>query len=101
MKAQVMTANRLDDGAVVYLDIQGSWSEALSAASVAEDQEARQALEAAAEEAVRRQRIVGPYLFEVVLEAGRPRPLGQREIIRAAGPTVGLPGASETVKAED
>ncbi len=106
MKLQVMTANRLDDGAVVYLDRRGRWTETLAGASVAESEAACQALQASAAEAVGRQLIVGPYLFEVALEGGIPRPLGQREIIRAAGPTVGTdlvpPGLAtpDTIKAE-
>lgn len=89
MKAQVMTANRLDDGAVVYLDPQGRWIESLSQAAVAEDAEACRALEAQAVRAQKSQLIVGPYLFAVALAPEGPRPLGQREIIRAAGPSVG------------
>ncbi|MEQ8654329.1 MAG: DUF2849 domain-containing protein [Kiloniellales bacterium] len=89
MKAQVMTANRLDDGAVVYLDAKGCWIESLAQAAVAEDAEACQLLESEAARAVSGQLIVGPYLFAVAREPAGPRPLGQREIIRAAGPTVG------------
>ncbi len=89
MTAQVMTANRLDDGAVVYLAPEGAWSERLVEAEVAEDAATLHRLEAEAERAVRGQLVVGPYLFTVALEAEGPRPIGQREIIRAAGPSVG------------
>ncbi len=101
MKAQVMTANRLDDGAVVYLDGRGCWIEAFAEASVAVTDEACQALQLAAERAVQNQLVVGPYLFPVVLEAGGPRPIGQREIIRATGPSVGTDFANDNnAKAE-
>ncbi len=101
MKAQAMTANRLDDGAVVYLDPRGCWIESLSQAAVAEDAEACQALETEAARAQKSQLIVGPYLFAVALDPDGPRPLGQREIIRAAGPTVGTDfAANSNVKAE-
>lgn len=88
---KVMTANRLGDGAVVYLDRRGAWVEALGEALAAGEAEAQTLLERQAEAAVRRREVVGPYLFAVTLEAGVPRPLGQRERIRAAGPTVPLP----------
>jgi hypothetical protein len=44
-------------------------------------------LEAAGEKAVSDRLVVGPYLMDVAEEAGRPKPLGTREIIRAKGPT--------------
>lgn len=88
-KLQVMTANRLLDGAVVYLGSGGAWTEALDAAEIADTDEAASVLEATAKAAVAERRVVGPYLFAVQIVDGRPRPIGQRETIRAAGPTVG------------
>ncbi len=89
MTLQVMTANRLGDGAVVYLDAEGRWSEHLAEAQVAADAETLNLLERRAEAAVRDREVVGAYLFRVDTADGTPRPIGQREIIRAAGPTVG------------
>jgi len=91
MQPKIMTANRLDDGAVVYLAEAGVWVEDLEAALVVEDETGAESLERQAAEAQRHRLVVGPYLFPVALEAGRPLPLGQRERIRAAGPSVPLP----------
>ena len=60
----------------------------LANADVYRDQaNAEQALAAANAELVRNE-FVAPYLFEVREEAGVIRPVKEREIIRAAGPTV-------------
>jgi len=88
MKARIVTANRLSDGAVVYLDAAGDWVDSIVEAGVAEDGETAEALLAVATTAEQALRVVGPYLTDVAVEDGRPRPLGTREIIRAAGPTV-------------
>jgi hypothetical protein len=86
---QIMTANRLEDGVVVYLDAQERWVENLSAAAIAETKADAKFLTARAAVAVGERRVVGPYLFPVEPGAARARPLSQREHIRALGPTVG------------
>lgn len=86
---QVMTANRLLDGAVVYLAAGSHWCADLDEAEVASTAEAVSRLERAAEAAVRQRWVVGPYLFAVAVDGAAIRPIGQRERIRAAGPTVG------------
>jgi hypothetical protein len=84
---QMLTANRLRDGAVVYWQA-GTWREALAGAEVFEEAEpAKAALEAAAAH-VRAREVVNPYLFDVRVEAGAAVPVKEREIIRAAGPSV-------------
>ncbi len=91
--AKVVTANRLREGRVVYLDGHGNWSPTLGEAACAADQAASEALLARAERAVRVGRVVGPYLIDVARTDGAIEPLGTREIIRAAGgPTVIPPG---------
>ncbi|MGZ9033882.1 MAG: DUF2849 domain-containing protein [Rhodospirillales bacterium] len=85
MPQQVLTANRLCDGVVVFLDGDGRWTEHIAAARVAEkaDGEAlAKAGEATAAE------VIAPYLIDVTLEADGPRPLRYRERIRAFGPSV-------------
>lgn len=96
---QVMTANRLDDGAVVYLDRDARWVEDLASARVAETETDRSAMEHAATQAVADRLVVGPYLFAVDAGDGGPRPISQRERIRAAGPTVGTDLAPAPVEA--
>ena len=85
---QVLTANRLIDGEVVYLSQDGAWVERIEAARLFETKaDAEASLETGAQ-AEREQKIVHAYLFDVTLVAGAPKPVKQREIIRAAGPTV-------------
>lgn len=84
---QVLTANRLGPGEVVYWSAARGWVPRLAEADVLENKTANAALEAAAEW-VRRREIVGPYLFAVRVEDGAVIPVKAREMIRAAGPTV-------------
>lgn len=86
---QVMTANRLGDGVVVYLDARERWVETLAGALVAKTNAAADELLAIAEVAVRERLVVGPYLFAVEATETGTRPIGQREHIRSLGPTVG------------
>ncbi len=84
---QVLTANRLVDGIVVYWQ-GGVWREALAAAEIfKEAADAKTALEGAAA-AVRDRVVVNPYLFEVRFEDGVAVPVKERERVRAAGPTI-------------
>ena len=84
---QILTANRLRDGDGVYWQA-GSWVEALGDAEVfTEEAVAGEALKAA-DKAVRDRVVVNPYLFEVRRDGTGFRPVKEREIIRAAGPTV-------------
>jgi hypothetical protein len=84
---QILTANRLRDGEVVYWR-DGQWQTALVAAEVFPDPDEADRALATAAEAVRSQLVVNPYLFAVRHDAGAIRPVEEREIIRAAGPTV-------------
>ena len=86
---QVMTANRLTDGVVVYLAPKGHWVEHLDNADTAADTAHGERLQATADAAVQDRLIVGPYLFAVERSAHNLLPLSQRERIRSAGPTVG------------
>ncbi len=87
MALQVVTANRLSDGAVVYLTGKGGWSEWLSDGQVAVDSEIE--LLRIAERAVAANLVVDAYLIEVVEDDGL-RPARTREVIRAQGPSVRL-----------
>ena len=84
---QVLTANRLAIGEVVYWNADRGWVGRLEEAEVLPDSQAEMALKGA-EEWVRRHEVVGAYLFEVRLEDGLAVPVKVREAIRAAGPTV-------------
>lgn len=85
----VVTANVLRSGAVVYLKGDGQWVERLDAATVAADADALQRLESLALAAVERTEVTAVYAMDVALVAGRPEPISVRERIRAARkPTV-------------
>jgi len=86
---QVLTANRLRAGDVVYLAGNEDWVAELGKAAVATDAQQLQVLEAAAALAVGRQQVVGVYAIDVDTRAGAPAPLSVKERIRAArGPSV-------------
>jgi len=89
MNARILTANRLGDGAVVYRDAAGNWVEDIADAEIARDEYAEKVLTEAGARALAARLVVGPYLMEITEDAGTPRPVSQRERIRAAGPTVG------------
>ena len=88
MILKVLTANRLNDGDVVYLTATGEWSVWLHDSGPAETAEQETALLNQAARAVQARLVVDPYLMPVAEDEGQLRPLSQREIIRAAGPTV-------------
>jgi sulfite reductase (NADPH) hemoprotein beta-component len=95
---QIVTANRLGDGRVVYRDPTGRWSESVAAAAVLDAEAAARAL-TAAEDDVAARRIVAPYAVDVVMTGGTPTPRTMREKIRAAGPTTVAPAAPRPVRA--
>lgn len=84
---QMVLANRLTDGRVVFLAGDGSWVEDIAAGAVAAGPDAAQRLLAAAQLAESRNVVVEPYLIGITDRQGR-RPVEWREAIRAAGPTV-------------
>jgi hypothetical protein len=88
--AVVITANRLGDGAVVYLTEDGSWTvEIAQAAVVATEPEARRLLGIAVADDVG---AVGAYVAPVKIAAdGTVQPGNLREHIRVRGPTILLP----------
>lgn len=85
---QVVTANRLDDGVVVYLDASGGWSERLAEARVISGSEDLEAATAIAKRADEDRVIVEAYPIDVRAADGRLQPLRLRERIRAEGPSV-------------
>jgi hypothetical protein len=88
----VVTANRLGDGAVVYLGADRGWTTELADAVVTASAAAAQELLAAAKGD--RLRAVDPYVAPVKVAAdGRVHPGNLRESIRSAGPTIELPAA--------
>jgi len=81
--AQMLTANRLKDGAVLYWRGE-NWVEALAEGDVFAAQPEADAALAQAQASVAGNDVVSPYLFDV--RDGKP--VKEREIIRAQGPSV-------------
>jgi hypothetical protein len=87
-KGQVLTANRLSDGEVVFLTRSGEWSLAIDEAAVALEPDAAKALEARGIEAIKANVVTGSYLIQAERRDGRVRASHIKERIRALGPTV-------------
>ena len=87
MTLQVLTANGLLDGDVLYLTASGDWSPWLSDSEVARSAEDEARLLAIGERAVAERRVVAPYFAKVAEADGKIQALGRREIIRAQGPS--------------
>ncbi len=88
MTVQILTANRLGDGAVVYRAQAGGWTERLSESLVLVSTEDAAETLAGAETPEASLEIVGPYLMPVDNSDGEIRPVETREFIRAKGPSV-------------
>ncbi|GIL00437.1 MAG: hypothetical protein BroJett030_03360 [Alphaproteobacteria bacterium] len=85
---KLITANRLFDGAVVFLAAEG-WVADIARAAVLNAADAIEAGLAAATRAVADRHVVDVNVIEVTLDAaGLPVPVRLRERIRAFGPTV-------------
>ena len=80
----VVTANRLIDGIVVYLAADGSWIEEIAHARIAETEEETKALESQAAEDVKARTVVAVYPMPVEIRDGDVDPLSVRERIRAS-----------------
>lgn len=84
----VLTANRLGDGAVVFLDQDGIWADDIAGAALARSPDEARWLEARGVYDAARNLIVEPYLVEVREAGGRPVPLRVRERVRVGGPSI-------------
>jgi uncharacterized protein DUF2849 len=81
---QMLTANRLEDGAVLYWK-RGAWIERLADGEVFRAKAEADAALAAAQAFVAGNAVVGPYLFDLRSDGV---PVKEREIIRSQGPSV-------------
>lgn len=89
MTAQIMTANKLSDGIVVFLGYDGDWTRHVDDARIAEREEDVADMQAEATESTD---VVDPYLIDVEVRAAEGssrfvRPTQYRERIRAFGPS--------------
>jgi len=83
MTYKILTANRLDDGLVIYLGDDG-WSADVDAARRAYDDDQAAVLDYQGKQAALRNEVADPYLIDLDDEG----PVRWRENIRANGPTV-------------
>jgi Protein of unknown function (DUF2849) len=95
--AKTVTANRLDNGLVVFLDPDGGWTLAIAAARILDEAELDDALAYGKAQAEARI-VVDPYAIDVEVTDGAPVPTRLRERIRAErGPTIAY-GEAERAK---
>ena len=87
MMPQVLTANRLSVGEVVYWNAAKGWVTYLHEAEILPDDQAEGVLKDAGARSVQERQVVNPDLFEVRVDGRKVVPVKTREAIRAAGPT--------------
>jgi hypothetical protein len=85
---QVLTANRLGDGAVVFLNFDGDWVATLAGVVIARSPDEARGLAARGLFDAGRNLVVDPYLVEMREVAGALLPLRQRERVRLDGPSI-------------
>lgn len=83
----IITANRLADGVVVFVDTSGGWTEDFHRAAVFAEEPRKAALNAAKQSEARNE-VVDPYEVEIETRNGHFTPKALREAIRASGPTI-------------
>ena len=90
---QMIIANSLKDGRVVFLAEHSQWVYRIAGGLVVHsDDEAKEVKKIAADAEAKNQ-VIDPQLIEVDNAEGQPRPVAIREAIRAEGPIVkGHPG---------
>jgi Protein of unknown function (DUF2849) len=84
----VITANRLTDGLVVFQTVDGHWTEDFNRAAVLPDPEATADALKHAKQDEANNIVVEPYAVAVEERNGHLAPKALREAIRAAGPTI-------------
>jgi hypothetical protein len=85
---KAITANRLSDGLVVFLDEAGGWSLSVADARLVSDGPELDEANAYARAQHDARIVVEPYAIDVEIVDGKPVPVRLRERIRAEGPTV-------------
>ena len=87
-KGKILTANRLNDGEVVFLTHSGQWSDNIDGAVLATEPQAQAALEVRGKEQERVNVVTGVYLFDAERRDGHVFATHIKERIRSLGPTV-------------
>lgn len=86
--AQIVTANSLIDGAVVFRAADGGWVSSVDGAGLLHSKEEAALAESAAHADAAQAVVVDVALIDVAVTDGRIVPVRLRERIRAFGPTV-------------
>jgi hypothetical protein len=86
--ARMIIANRLHDGAVVFLTAKEDWVRSINDGLILEDEAEQERWLATAKTHEASCRVIDPILIDVVVGENGPRPTSIREQIRAFGPTV-------------
>jgi hypothetical protein len=94
---KAITANRLGDGLVVFLDAAGGWSLSVAEARLLNDGPELDEANAFAKAQHDARVVVEPYPIDVEIVDGKPVPVRLRERIRAEGPTIAY-GEAEYAK---
>jgi hypothetical protein len=85
---QMIIANRLRDGIVVFLAPGEGWDTGIGAGALIDNEADAARLMAVAKRHEAECLVIDPQLIEVEVRDGKPRPTAIREAIRAFGPTV-------------
>ena len=85
---QMIIANRLRDGAVVFLARDEAWVPAIAAGALIDDDAEAARLLTVAKRHEGECQVIDPQLIDVAVDEGQRRPTAIREAIRAFGPTV-------------
>ena len=85
---QMIIANRLRDGAVVFLAPKDNWDMDIAAGTLIDTEADAARLMAVAKQHELNCQVIDPQLIEVEVKDGKPRPTAIREAIRAFGPTI-------------
>ena len=86
--SQMIIANRLLDGRVVFMDRDGSWADSIANGCLISDAADSEHLLDIALRSEQDCEVVDPYLIDVDEKNGVRTPTSYREQIRATGPTV-------------
>jgi hypothetical protein len=85
---QMIIANRLRDGVVVFLAPDEGWAPAIGAGALADNEADAARLLGLAKRHEAECLVIDPQLIDVEVKDGAPRPTAIREAIRAFGPTI-------------
>jgi hypothetical protein len=85
---QMVIANNLGDGRVVFLAENDSWVHSIADGELVDDEKSAEQLLARAQRAEALNKVIDPNLIDVEETDGERRPSHYREYIRAHGPTV-------------